>query len=438
MTTYDRDDLIRRAIEPDETVRTPADLGDLIYRTIRETPQRRSMPRFLQLGWLPSPSPALALLALLALLIVGLAVAALARPPSSPALLTMYHGGPDRTGVMPGPGPAGDLVLDWEAQRHGAIGFTVMPLVADGRVFVADDGGFLAALDETTGVELWEYDAGSPIRASPVLVGDLVIIATEDGSVAAFAASNGRERWRTSLPGPVSAALAAVDTDVLVASELGTLYVLDARSGDERWSIEVGGPATRGPSIAAGVIYIGTSDGLIQAVDRSSHRVIWTGDFGPAGISTPALAGRHVFFGHGLDGDPGIAEIVALDALTGDLFWRRALAEGVQFHVGAIDGERVYGVSTDLNVYALDRATGDIVWTYRTGSPNGALAGLVEGTLFVSSSDGTVSAIDTATGDQRWSYRLVGDLTIPVVVNGRVIVGTSLGQVVAIGGSESP
>ena len=163
MNTSDRDVMIRLALTPPAEVHAPADLGDSIYREIVRTPQRRGLVRLGRLGWLPAPSPLLVTLALLALLAVGLVIVALSRP-TSPPIVAMYHGGPDRTGVMPGPGPAGEPVIQWDIGRPGALPFNSMPVPVDGLLVVGDDSGVLAALDQDAGTVLWESDVGSPIH----------------------------------------------------------------------------------------------------------------------------------------------------------------------------------------------------------------------------------------------------------------------------------
>ena len=58
--------------------------------------------------------------------------------------------------------------------------------------------------------------------------------------------------------------------------------------------------------------------------------------------------------------------------------------------------------------------------------------------LYVPSADRLVYALDTATGAELWRIAVDGEPTIPVVIDGRVVVGTSLGMVTAIVGSEEP
>jgi outer membrane protein assembly factor BamB len=437
MTAFDRDALIRLALTPDEMVHAPADLGDEIQRAVRATPQRRARFALPRLGTRPQQSPVylLLLLMLLLVLLVGSFVV-LSRLRTPPPQLTMYHGGSERTGVMPGPGPQGNPIIDWQASRNGALGFLIMPVVADGRVFVADDSGTVGALDEASGEELWSASVGSPIRASPVVVDGAVVVGSDFGDVAAFRAGDGAQLWRFATSGPVSAAPAAIDSTVYIGGEDGFLYALDAVTGDERWSILIGAPVTRGPAISDGVIYIGAQGGLLTAIDADTRVTLWSVALGDGAVGTPALADGSVYVGRGIDATTESAhDLVALSAGDGSVRWTFASATGEQVHLGAVGDDLAYAVSEDNSVYALERGSGAIVWSHATDGKIGSLASLVDGTLYVSSTDGSVRALDAKTGALHWSVAVEGAPTMPAVINGRVIVGTTLGKVVAIAGS---
>jgi outer membrane protein assembly factor BamB len=77
-------------------------------------------------------------------------------------------------------------------------------------------------------------------------------------------------------------------------------------------------------------------------------------------------------------------------------------------------------------------------WTFETGGIVGSLASLVDDVLYVPSADRFVYVLDAATGMEIWRIAVDGEPTIPVVIGGRVIVGTSLGMVTAIVGSKEP
>jgi outer membrane protein assembly factor BamB/class 3 adenylate cyclase len=354
-------------------------------------------------------------------------------PPSS---LTMYHGGPDRTGVMPGPGPTGKPAIAWDVPRSGAIPFNIMPLVARGRVIVADASGTLAALDEEAGTELWSVGLGSTTRSSPALVDGLVVAASDAGTLVGVGLTDGIIRWQKSLGGgAISASLLVADGGLYVGSESGSLYKVDSKTGEQVWSVNVGGPITRGPAYADGVIYVGATGGRFSAIDVSTHGERWRVELGPGQVGTPTVGDGRVYVGRGLLATVPPHDLVALDVRDGSVPWSFASPTGQQVYAGGLANGVVYGVSEDGNLYALDAATGDRQWTAETDGSIGTLAGLVENVVYVSSSDQTVRAFDATTGEELWRVDVQGTPTMPAVIDGRVIVGTSLGRVIAIGGS---
>ena len=436
MTTNDRDAMIRLAIAPPIDVVAPADLGDAIYSEVLATPQRRGIVRLVRLGWVPAPSPLLLTIGLLALLAVGLVVAGLLRPPEPP-LLSMYHGGPDRTGVMPGPGPTGDVAIAWTIPRTGAITFTSMPLPAGERVFVADLGGTLAALDPGTGTPIWEEDVGGAIYGAPALVDGLVVVGTEAGDVVAFTEA-GAEAWRQPLDaGAVLASPLVADGVIYAGTEHDRLFALAPTDGHVLWSIETGGAVTRGPAFADGTVYVGTAEGGFLAVDVATRTVRWPVELGAGEVGTPAVAGGRVYVARGIEGTEPTHDLVALDTRDGREVWSFPSPGGEQVHLGAIAHGRVYATSEDGSLYALDPETGSLLGTFRIGGRLTTLATVVGDVIYVGSSPDFVFAIDATTGSEIWHVGVEGDPTMAAVLGGRAYIGTSLGQVVAIAGSET-
>ena len=127
--------------------------------------------------------------------------------------------------------------FSWGNATVGAVvasdangGIVVVPTLYDDAV----------ALDPRTGAELWRYAAPSagPLRtthyrgrgqagfaSAPVIAGGLVWLASTDGTIAALELTTGRELWRTSGP-PVLAGLAAAGDALIVASYDGTVRAL--------------------------------------------------------------------------------------------------------------------------------------------------------------------------------------------------------------------
>ena len=222
MTMNDRDALIKLAISAPRTVEAPADLGDVIFRQIQATKQDRGLIRFGLLSRVPRLVPAFVAVALLVLAALVVIAIGLSRPPLPAHLLSEYHGGPDRTGIMVGPGPQGVPVVAWDVPRPGPLPFTTMPLVQDGRVYVVDGTGTVAALDAATGRTLWEQATGSAASGAPALLGDLLILGTDAGHVTALSTADGVLAWNDAIgSAPISASILEADGRIYVGSEDG-------------------------------------------------------------------------------------------------------------------------------------------------------------------------------------------------------------------------
>jgi eukaryotic-like serine/threonine-protein kinase len=444
MTAFDRDTLIRLALAPADEVTAPRDLADEIARVVAVTPQRRVfLPRLVVGRWLPSLSPATVLALLVVLLLVAIVAALASRPPTIPPSLTTYHGGPEHTGVMPGPGPAGAPRVAWTADLSGRVPVTVMPVVAGGRVDVADESGTISVFDVTTGVVVDRIAIGSPVQSSPTVAGELLIVGADDGSLTAIELGSRRIRWHTPVAsGPIRASLLALDDLVYAGSDDGTLYVVDASSGTVRRSMAIGGPVNRGPAVAQGRAYVGTGNGLVVAVDVATGQELWRrSDLGPGAIGTPTFANGSVYVSRGLQSASGPYAVLALSATDGTDRWPSPFEpQGVrELVVGAVGDGTVFVMAKDGFVYALDEPTGQQRWApYDSHAGIGTLAGLVDHVLYITNDGRTVQAIDAATGHGLWSISVAGTPTMPAVVDGRVIVATGAGKVVAIEGSVPP
>ncbi len=436
MNAMNRDELIRDALTPAAHVQAPIDLGDEIYRTLIRTPQRRSGAWPFVAGRTPAMA-GLWLLLIVSILIAGLvfAIGSLLPRPDVPGIIGMYHGGPERTGIMPGPGPAGTVDVGWSVTRRGGVPFNVMPVVSGDSVFVGDASGSVAALDAQGGGILWEADVASPVTASPVLVDDLVVVGTEDGAIVALDAATGNERWAFAAGSRVGASLAAVDGTVFAGTDDGTMYGLEATTGAPLWEHAADGAITRGPAIADGVMFLGAEGGQFSAIDIATLQVRWVAELGPGELATPAVTDGTVYTATGLSADVA-HEVVALDIADGSLRWAFAAPSDQTVFVSAVADGLVYAGSEDSNLYAIDAASGALRWTLDTGGGVGSLAAFADGVLYVPSADRFVYAVDAATGEELWKVEVGGAPSIPVVIAGRVIVGTDLGTVVAIVGSD--
>jgi outer membrane protein assembly factor BamB len=138
------------------------------------------------------------------------------------------------------------------------------------------------------------------------------------------------------------------------------------------------------------------------------------------------LTGRLVvqdgnIYGAGVD-----RKVYALDLASGAVLWSSRLSGLVAGGV-LVSGDTVYAASSrpQGRVYALSRITGKQFWRSKTG-PVAAPLALVAGTLVASAQRGELLGLDPADGSIRWRQRMQMARIAPVETgDGSVVVATS-------------
>lgn len=375
-----------------------------------------------------------------AVLLVALGVAACGPDSSTRATdplsgdVPTYRGDAARTGVMPGPGPTALPPLAWTFQAESAIRSSVA-VVAD-TVFVASSHGSVFAIELGSGIKRWTADVGSEIGfATPLVHAGTVIVGDHGGVIHALDAATGDEVWRTSTDGPIAGAAAASAGLVFAATETGSAYALEPMTGELRWSRRLSGGVSRSMAAAGELVYFPVSGGMLAALRAGDGAIAWEAQVAEDGDGgTPTVAEGLVFAATGLDNpDPATRGVVALDAGTGELRWRRTGAGGDVLYAPAVSGGRAYIVGEDESVAAVDAATGEVDWSVTTGAANDALPSIWNSSVYVATTGGSLQALDAETGRLEWSVEIVGVPYSPVVTGGLVLVGTNVGVLYAFG-----
>jgi outer membrane protein assembly factor BamB len=203
---------------------------------------------------------------------------------------------------------------------------------------------------------------------------------------------------------------------VYTGCEDRNLYAIDAASGEERWRYGTGSPIQGTPAVVAGAVYVGSFDRNVHAVDATTGEKLWR--YGTTEIvrSSPTVVDGRVYVGAGChnlvcnaytEGPPS-GWVYALDATTGDRQWRHEADAEVVGSPAVVDGT-VYIGSSDERLYALDASGGEVEWRYETGDWVWSSPSVVDGTVYFSGWDATVFAVDAETGERRWSDQVTAD-----------------------------
>ena len=138
----------------------------------------------------------------------------------------------------------------------------------------------------------------------------------------------------------------------------------------------------------------------------------------------------YVAFQHG--------DLVALDAGTGEVAWKRNVQGGIQSSPIVVDG-RLYIGSEEGLVHSFDSETGKPVWQFRAGTPVKTSPSYNGGTLFFGNYSGSVFALDAKSGKEKWRTDTTstspggsgGFYSSPAVAGGKVYLARNDGIVYA-------
>jgi outer membrane protein assembly factor BamB len=257
---------------------------------------------------------------------------------------------------------------------------------AGGRVFVTTGFGFIVALDGASGDEVWRTTTDAPLQSAPTVANGRLYAITNDSELLAIDINTGEVVWtHQAIAEPariLSASSVAVDSDSVVAPfASGELVALLASNGRRLWSdaLSRSGRLTSlsaindiagRPVLQDGIVFAASHSGVLAAIDLRSGQRGWARAF--ASTQTPWLAGT-VLYAVNVDG-----ELVAFDALTGNIYWVRQLRryvdederEGRVAWAGPIMvGGRLVLANSEGDVVAVSPTDGQTLATADVGQP---------------------------------------------------------------------
>ena len=119
--------------------------------------------------------------------------------------------------------------------------------------------------------------------------------------------------------------------------------------------------------------------------------------------------------------------LLLADDQPGSLFWSVDLPRPSDLVVGA---DAVY-LSSSNGLYALNQATGEVLWRYwAEGDPTPSVVD--GGTVYFGSSGGRVYAADASTGVLRWNYRTGEEIELELVVSGGSVYFQAGGYLISL------
>ncbi len=298
--------------------------------------------------------------------------------------------------------PAGGGAAVWSYKLPAGV-VESSPAVAGGVVYFGSTAGAMYALNASTGAPMCSFNTGQVILASPVVVdasdgsGPVVYDGTIPGG------SGSGAEWAMYGPGNTHGACTK-DWE----------FTSWAVSPGGSWSPPAYGMgANRVPLVVFGSK---DRDDAVYALNANTGALVWryqTSTATDSDVGAPPTIsprGRNGFT-DGVVYVTGKDKVVyALNLATGALIWKYHLATGTNGDLSgaALLGDRIY-VGSDTGVYALNATTGALVWhvlPQSTFFASPAVTGPIgRQVLVIASNEGSLYALNLATGATVWTQQ---------------------------------
>ena len=292
----------------------------------------------------------------------------------------------------------------------------------------------------------------------------VVYFASNDNGVYAVNTADGTFRWRAEIQGigyqrgdPAFSSPLVMGGAVYIGSANGHVYALDASTGVSLWDYYTGGFSASTPSASGSVVYVSNIRNMVVALDTSVPVVpvdhfagVEAADTGPEESGSflweryIGSGGAETVIADGIVYASNSNRLLALDAATGKELWWRSNGGLVRWlYAWVVVSDGIAYMPTAFNrMSAMDGATGDIIWSYRTDGGTFVSPIIADGAAYFASYGRYVSpltppylnSVDAATGEFRWRTEVgyQGLLRVfPKVLSGIAYYGTDNGYMYA-------
>ena len=287
----------------------------------------------------------------------------------------------------------------------------------------------------------WTFITERTIATSPAVTADKLLVGADDGRLYAFDVETGNKLWEFETGRQIRSAPLIAEGVAYFGNHGSDLYALNVETGDEIWSFKANGSITGSPALAGGTLYFGTLQNNFYALDARTGLVNWNIDLKQDGrqvysITSPVVLGDLVFQVSTL-AVTFSSFFNAIDRQTGDIVWSLAIDGGA--FAPAISGNTAFvstrGYMADGWVYAIDLDTRQPRWVFPTedGARARTSPSIAQGLVLFGDSEGRLTALDSDTGGVEWTYDSGSDFLTSLTVADRLVYYEDVdGAIVAV------
>ena len=315
--------------------------------------------------------------------------------------------------------------VQWSYSAQGAI--IGKPILISDKVIFSTYDGKVYSFSAARGSISWAYDADTRMAVPVAMVSaDTIAVASQSGRLS-FLSAAGKEGVVVNLP----------SAPIYLDGDSGNVYVsfndsvrAYSQAGKPLWNISLSEPA--GPVGAFGAKAYFTSGRKLYSIATKNGAQNFVVPAEDSFLSAPLEYGGSIYFG-ATDG-----RLYSFDAVSGKQRWYFQTGGWVQ-STPVRSGDSIFFGSNDGYLYSITDS-GKLRFKYKTGegvwSEPVLFAGKGNQQVSFGSNDGNIYGLDAASGEVIWSFSAGGRLGSAVQANGNLFFGTSNGKFYSL--SPSP
>jgi len=326
------------------------------------------------------------------------------------------------------------------------------PLVNNNTIYFGTAAGEFFAIDKKTANVKWKYITGKAIHSSAACQGGKIYFSDNEQAVYCLKESDGRLLWKFRMEEKQAypwrydyyySSPILHEGRLFIGGDDGNFYGLDQASGKVIWKFKSRGIIRSTGAVYKNAIVFGDTEATLYSVDIKSGKELWqyriNGDtmknenFGydrRAITSSPVVSGNKIVVG-ARDG-----WLYCVNADNGKECWKLDYFITWVISTAAIkDSLIVTGTSDGRYVNAVNLETGKEVWRFRSGAAVWSSPLIVNDKIYAGTFDGHLYCVDLASGKRISEFKANGKiLSSPVYSEGLLYVGSDDGHLYALSG----
>lgn len=310
----------------------------------------------------------------------------------------------------------GRLNLKWEKKlSEGPVG----PLTLGGaNLIFCGSKGRIYFLNPETGKYQGRLKAKGAVQGGVKVVDSLAYFCTTTGQnrLVCINLLNRKTIWEKALRDATGMPI-IIDDRLILSADSGTVYCIDRYDGNILWKNQGGARSIAGPSYDIGVIYLPTEKGKLLGYEMISGSQLFATELGEPLVTKVALGDKVYVTG----ANGGLS---AIEKKTGQIIWSREFPWPV-WTAPALDDKMVFVGDGGGSLMALEKSDGRTAWEFRTDGVIISSPIVVGRYLIFASLDKNIYCINRNNGLLVSKRKVKHEIRFPLISDGRRIFGVA-------------